>query len=38
MGLQNATIQNIKVDPSLIATYQGSASWSNIDDNKFISW
>ena len=38
MEMQNGFVANVKVDPILIAAYQNSASWSNIDDNKFISW
>ena len=38
MGIDNARAKNIKVDPTLITTYQNSTSWSNITDSKFISW
>jgi hypothetical protein len=35
-GLDNARIGNIKVTPSLVSTFQNSADWSNISNNKFI--
>jgi hypothetical protein len=37
-GINNSKISSIKVDQALIPTYQSSADWSNINDNKFISW
>jgi len=37
-GLDNARISNVKVDTGLIPNFQASTYWSNIDDNKFISW
>jgi hypothetical protein len=36
--LENSKIDYIKVDNNLISEYQSSPSWSNIDNNKFISW
>ena len=38
LGLYITNVTNIKVDTGLITTYQNSASWSTVPDNKFISW
>jgi hypothetical protein len=37
-GLLDNRIANVKVDQTLIPTYQSSSSWTYITDSKFISW
>jgi hypothetical protein len=37
-GINDVTLNFIKVDSKLISDYQSSSSWTNIDPNKFISW